>query len=98
MPPYLTITFELIEANPALHQQLRQKRELLSTLHRLGQELKVSHQAWQLRLRDQRPGDDRRLLQAQALELAVAELQDRLSSSDLGDETATQSLDDTSLD
>jgi hypothetical protein len=89
MTQYLTITLELIQANPMLHERLRQKRELLTTLHRLGNELKASHQTWQHRLRDQRPGDDRRLLQSQALELAIEELQDRLSSSDSADETAT---------
>jgi hypothetical protein len=91
MTQYLTITLELIEANPTLHERLRQKRELLTTLHQLGKELKASHRVLLHRLRDQRPGDDLRLLQSQALELAVAELQDRLSSSDLADETATTS-------
>jgi hypothetical protein len=89
MTQYLTITLNLIQANPTLHERLRQKRELLTTLHRLGHELKASHQMWQHRLRDQRPGDDLRLLQAQALELAIAELQERLLSSDSGDEMAT---------
>lgn len=90
MTQYLTITLELIEANPTLHQRLRQQRELLTTLHRLGNELKASHQTWQLRLREQRSTDDLGLLRSQALELAVAELQERLSSSEL-EETETSS-------
>jgi hypothetical protein len=98
MTQYLTITLELIQANPMLHERLRQKRELLTILHRLGNELKASHQAWQHRLRDQRPGDDLRLLQAQALELAVAELEERLLSSDSADGTAPPSPDATPPD
>jgi hypothetical protein len=87
MTQYLTITLDLIEAHPTLHRRLRQRRQLLATLHTLGHELKASHQAWQLRLRDQRPTDDLQSLRSQALELAMAELHDRLSSSDSVDET-----------
>ncbi|MGL6075451.1 MAG: hypothetical protein ACRC8S_14950 [Fimbriiglobus sp.] len=82
MTQYLTITLGLIEAQPLLHHRLQETRQLLSTLHRLGQELKASHLGWVHQLREQHPEEDLRQIRPQALELAIAELEERLSSSE----------------
>jgi predicted component of type VI protein secretion system len=78
---YKTITLNLIQENAPLHERLRQSGTLLETLHQLAVELRDRH----LDLRDQlteatpKAGADDPMLNAQAMELAVAELQERLA-------------------
>ena len=43
---YKTITLELLQARPQLHEQLRKQRKLLTTLEFYAKELKESHESW----------------------------------------------------
>jgi hypothetical protein len=75
---YKTICLGLLEQRPELYHQLRQSRTLLATLNRLAGELKARHQAWKQELQAIRPGHDSQIAD-EAMELAVQEMQDRLS-------------------
>ena len=78
---YKTITMNLLETNHEDYQSLCRSRQLLNTINRLAAELRADHLATILLLRDAHPGLDSYLIESQALELAVAHLQERLSSS-----------------
>jgi hypothetical protein len=78
---YKTIALELLTANEPLCRQLRAERRLLAETHRLSAELKDRHQAWIVALTDRSSMDDPRLTSSRAMELAVAELEQRLSPS-----------------
>ena len=56
-------------------------------------ELKASHEAWKEQLSQARPGSDPSQIASEAMELAVQELRDRLSSASPADETDPLSLD-----
>jgi hypothetical protein len=77
---YKTIVLELLRERTELHEQLRLTRRLLPTLETCSQELKASHQSWMETLRAANPGSDPIQIEAEAMELAVKELQDRLPS------------------
>jgi hypothetical protein len=79
MYQYKTICLGLLEQRPEIYNQLRKSRMLLPTLNRLAGELKASHEAWQLELNETRPGSDSQIA-SEAMELAVKELEDRLSA------------------
>lgn len=79
MYKYKTICLGLLEQRPEIYDQLRQTRTLLPTLNRLASELKARHQAWKLELQATRPGSDSQIA-SEAMELAVNELEDRLSA------------------
>jgi hypothetical protein len=91
--PYKTIILGLLEQNPLLHELLRRQRKLSSTLELYSSELKMSHQAWQERLSQARPGSDESLLSSEAMEIAVKEFEDRLLSESRPEEDETLSLD-----
>jgi hypothetical protein len=76
---YKTICLELLEQRPKMHEQLRKSRTLLPTLNRLASELKARHHAWIQELQATRPGSDSQIA-SEAMELAVNELEDRLSA------------------
>ena len=76
---YKTICLELLEQSPQLYDQLRQSRTLLPTLNRLASALKARHQAWIQELQAIRPGSDSQIA-SEAMELAVSEMEDRLSA------------------
>jgi hypothetical protein len=76
---YKTICLGLLEQRPELYDQLRKRRTLLPTLNRLASELKARHQAWKQELQATRPGSDSQIAD-EAMELAVKELEDRLSA------------------
>jgi hypothetical protein len=76
---YKTIVLELIQQRPKLHEQLRSQRMLLTTLNRLAGELKARHQTWKQELKETRAGSDSQIA-SEAMELAVGELEDRLSA------------------
>jgi hypothetical protein len=90
---YKTIVLELLQRRPKIHDQLRKERKLLLTMERYAKELKTSHQAWMELLCDLRPDSDRSQLSSEALEIALKELEDRLSAESAPDETANQFLD-----
>jgi|SRR5579863_6849549 len=77
---YKTIVLELLQQQTELHEQLRLTRRLKPTLETCARELKASHEAWKDQLSQARPGSDPIQIASEALELAVQELQDRLSS------------------
>ncbi|MGH7173840.1 MAG: hypothetical protein ACRELG_26460 [Gemmataceae bacterium] len=74
-----TICLGLLEQRPEMYDQLRKRRTLLPTLNRLAGELKARHQAWKRELQATRPGSDSQIA-SEAMELAVNELEDRLSA------------------
>ncbi|HEY7328651.1 MAG TPA: hypothetical protein VH592_13485 [Gemmataceae bacterium] len=74
---YKTICLSLLEQRPQLYDQLQTNRQLLPTLNRLSAELKALHQAWIQELQATRPGSDTQIA-SEAMELALADLQDRL--------------------
>jgi glutamate-1-semialdehyde aminotransferase len=76
---YKTICLELLEQRPELYDQLRKRRTLLTTLNRLASELKARHQVWKQELKATRLGSDSQIA-SEAMELAVKELEDRLSA------------------
>lgn len=76
---YKTIVLELLQNRPELYGQLRQRRMLLPTLNRLAGELKARHRAWTQELQATRPGSDSQIA-SEAMELALRELEDRLSA------------------
>ena len=78
---YKTIALELLTANPDLCRQLKAERRLLAEMHRRSAELKERHQAWIGALTERSPADDPRVTASRAMELAVAELEQRLSPS-----------------
>ncbi len=76
---YKTICLGLLEQYPEIYDRLRQSRTLLPTLNRLAGELKARHQAWMQELRETRSGSDSQIA-SEAMELALSELEDRLSA------------------
>lgn len=76
---YKTICLGLLEQRPELYGTLRKRRLLLPTLNWLAGELKVRHQAWKQELQATRPGSDSQIA-SEAMELAVKEMEDRLST------------------
>ena len=75
---YKTIVLELIQQQPELHEQLRASRALLSTMEAYALELKAGHEEWVELLSQKRPGSDRSQIAAEAMELAIQDLRDRL--------------------
>jgi hypothetical protein len=90
---YKTIALGLIQENPTLHDQLHASKTLLPTLNRYAEELKTRHEAWKEQLGQARPVSDPSQIASEAMELATAELQDRLSSESPTDESEALSLD-----
>jgi hypothetical protein len=90
---YVTITLELIQQQPELHDRLRLSRQLLSTVNRYAGELKAGHEAWKEQLSQARPGNDPSQISSEAMELAILDLRDRLPCESPRDETEPMSLD-----
>lgn len=76
---YKTIVLEMLQQRPQIYEQLRKQRMLLPTLERMASELKTRHKAWKQELQATRPGGDSQIA-SEAMELAVKELEDRLST------------------
>lgn len=77
---YKTIALELIRSRPALYRRLRTTRRLLPAVEAHATELRESHLAWTARLTQDRPGADPQTLQAAGLELALADLEERIEA------------------
>jgi hypothetical protein len=90
---YKTITLELLQQRPEIHDQLRKDRKLLLTMELYARELKTNHEAWKETLSGQRPGSDQSQIASEAMEMALKELEDRLSSDFPQDKTEALSLD-----
>jgi hypothetical protein len=76
---YKTMVLELLEQLPEMYQQLCSQRQLLATMERLAQELKASHQGLIAQLSQQRPDKAADQIGSEALEIAMNELESRLS-------------------
>lgn len=83
---YKTIVLELIQQQPELHEQLRASRTLLATMDACALALKASHEEWMDRLSQRMSGSDRSQLSSEALEIAVKELEEDLSSASKAEE------------
>jgi len=77
---YKTIILELLKQRQEMYYHLRKERKLLPTVQHYAQELKDSHEAWKDLLSEVRPGSDPSQIATEALEMALAELEDRLPS------------------
>lgn len=89
---YKTIVLALLQQRTQLHERLRQERKLLTTLELYARELKRSHQAFK-DLLSAIPGYEPSQISSQAMEMAVAELEDRLPPVSRPDEEDLLSLD-----
>ncbi len=83
---YKTIVLNLLEDRPRLMRRLKRDRQLLATLETYALELKTSHETWRQELFKTKPGSAPEQLASEALELALADLQDRLPSESENDE------------
>ena len=72
---YKTITLELIQDRPELHEQLRRSGTLLATMESLAAQLKASYEAWKDHLARAEPNLDLSQVASEAQELALAELE-----------------------
>ena len=77
---YKTIALGLLEANQELHERLRTSGTLLQTMEHYASELKERHTSWMDTLTQERPGDNPTQITSRALELALQDLQERLSA------------------
>ena len=78
---YKTITLELLQDQfPTLHRRLRNQRKLLETLDQYARMLRDSHLAWRDQLARTRPDSHPGQITSEALELAIEDLMDALSS------------------
>ena len=75
---YKTIILELLQQRPQMHEQLRQQRKLLTTMEMYARELKANHEAIRSDLAKEQPDMEASLISSQAMEMALAELMDRL--------------------
>lgn len=93
MPLYKTIVLELIQDQPELYEQLRSTKRLLPAMDAYAIDLKSLHEAWQKAIARQRPDSDPSQIAAEALEMAIQDLQERLLSASPKDETEPMALD-----
>ena len=78
---YKTIVLELLqEQYPALCAQMQKERGLLSAVQHYGLSLKGFHEGWIDRISTRKPDLDPLQLTSQALELAIEDLKEVLSS------------------
>lgn len=83
---YKTIALELIQDQPGLYEELRSTKMLLTVMEVYAIELKADHEAWKEAIARHRPGSDPSQVAAEALELAIRDLRDRLHSASPKDE------------
>ena len=77
---YKTIVLEMIQDRPRLYEQLRSSKRLLPSMESYAVDLRDNHLACQATLLTQRPGTDSSLIASEAMELAIADLMERLPS------------------
>ena len=90
---YKTIVLTLLEQCPELHEKLRMQRMLLSTLNLYATQLKGRHETWKDYLSKSKPESEERQVASEALEIAVKELEDCLTSGVPANESDLVSLD-----
>jgi hypothetical protein len=77
---YKTMVLELLQQHSEIHEQLRNQRRLLPMLDLYSGELKTRHEAWKESLSRAKPASNASQIASEALEIALKELQDRLTS------------------
>ena len=93
VPLYKTIVLAMLEEQyPALHQQLRENRTLLSAMNDYATALRTAHRTWMDELGAANPGLDSAQLSSEALELALTDLREALPSASATDEADPLSL------
>jgi hypothetical protein len=91
---YKTIVLELLEQQPALHQQLRAKRILLLAVTLYAEELKRKHESWKHKSALMSPASDPQQTASEALELAIEDMTGMLMCEALPGGNEPLSLDD----
>jgi hypothetical protein len=76
--PYKTIVLGLIEQQPELFERLRASKRLLPTIDSHALDLKASHEAWMIRLRESSPHSHPSQIASEAMEFALQELEEAL--------------------
>jgi hypothetical protein len=90
---YKTIILALLQQRPEIYDQLRRSRMLMKTLDHYSGALKTSHEAWKDRLSQANPGTGEIELASQALEIALREIEDCLTSGSPPNRSEPLSLD-----
>ena len=90
---YKTIMLELLEQYPKLHSQLKQHRQLLATMETMARELKAHHERIIGELTERQTDGESSGISSQAMELAIAEMQERLAVLSNREEGETLTLD-----
>lgn len=90
---YKTIVLELLQQRTELHEQLRQERKLLETVELMAVDLKANHEVIRDQLQQANPNIAREQTSSEAFEMAVKELEDRLSPVSPMDDPAELPLD-----
>ena len=90
---YKTIMMELLEQSPALNSQLKKNHQLLATIEAMARELKRNHERIIGELTDRQLDGGSSGISSQAMEIAVAEMQERLAALSNREEDETLTLD-----
>ena len=91
---YKSIALELIQDRPGLYERLRMSKRLLPSMEAYAEDLKNLHDDWKATLEKSRPHTDPYTIAAEALEMAIQDLQDRLPCETPTDEADPLSLAD----
>lgn len=83
---YKTITLQLLEDHPELHERLRAARRLLEALEVCSTDLRTRHLALADSLSNSQPGRNQTQVSSESFEIAVAELLGRIRAASLPDE------------
>jgi hypothetical protein len=75
---YKTIVLQLLEENPEVYEQLRQQRQVSTTMEHFARELRTLHLAWKETLTQAIPDSDPNQIASEAMERALKDLQDLL--------------------
>jgi len=90
---YKTITLHLLEQYPQIYDPLRKQRRLLTTLESYAMQLRARHLSLKEALMRLHPESDESQIASEALEIALKEMEDRLSSGSVPQESGPLSLD-----
>lgn len=90
---YKFIAMELLQNQASLYDHLLANRSLLPALELYASLLEESHHALKESLARQRPGSDLRQLEAEALGIAIKEMETRLSDASLPKDSIPLTLD-----
>ncbi|HEX3152678.1 MAG TPA: hypothetical protein VHR66_31690 [Gemmataceae bacterium] len=73
---YKTLVLQLLRQRPKLHDYLKKSGTLLQAMELKAMEVKGSHEAYKVVIGKMKPGSDPSQVAAEALELAVKDLED----------------------